>query len=145
MDIIVDIDGTIADIEHRRHWLKSTPKNWKQFYANIENDIPIQPVIAVVKCLWRNTNNNIIFCTGRGEEHRVKTTQWLRANVIPPKHLYMRKYNDFRDDGVVKFELLQEIRAAGFNPTIAFDDRNRVVDMWRANGIICAQVAPGDF
>jgi hypothetical protein len=57
----------------------------------------------------------------------------------------MRKKGDYRDDAVVKIELLQQIRADGFNPLIAFDDRNRVVDAWRANGIICAQVAPGDF
>jgi hypothetical protein len=57
----------------------------------------------------------------------------------------MRPKGDYRDDGVIKFELLQKIREDGFNPTIAFDDRNRVVDMWRTNGIICAQVAPGDF
>lgn len=144
MDVICDIDGTVADIEHRRIWLQSKPKNWKEFYANIENDIPIQPVIEVIKTLWRD-GSNIIFCTGRGEEHRDKTTQWLRFHVIPPKHLYMRSMNDYRDDGVVKFELLEQIRANGFTPTIAFDDRNRVVDMWRANGIICAQVAPGDF
>lgn len=27
----------------------------------------------------------------------------------------------------------------------AFDDRQRVVDMWRRNGVLCCQVAPGDF
>jgi hypothetical protein len=26
-----------------------------------------------------------------------------------------------------------------------FDDRDKVVKMWRDNGIICFQVAPGDF
>ena len=36
MDIIVDIDGTVADLEHRRHWLDCKPKNWKEFYKNIE-------------------------------------------------------------------------------------------------------------
>ena len=26
-----------------------------------------------------------------------------------------------------------------------FEDRKRVVDMWRENGVTCYQVAPGDF
>ena len=26
-----------------------------------------------------------------------------------------------------------------------FDDRSKVVDMWRDNGLTCMQVAPGDF
>jgi hypothetical protein len=28
---------------------------------------------------------------------------------------------------------------------MTFDDRDRVVAMWRRNGVVCAQVAPGDF
>lgn len=145
MDIICDIDGTVADLEHRRIWLQSKPKNWKAFYTNIMDDIPIAPVIGVIQSLWRDKHNNIIFCSGREEIYREQTEVWLRTHVIPPKNLYMRPKGDYRDDGVIKFELLQKIREDGFNPTIAFDDRNRVVDMWRTNGIICAQVAPGDF
>ena len=26
-----------------------------------------------------------------------------------------------------------------------FDDRDKVVDMWRKNGLTCMQVAPGNF
>lgn len=33
----------------------------------------------------------------------------------------------------------------GYEPIMAFDDRDRVVKMWRDAGIPCAQVAPGDF
>ena len=57
----------------------------------------------------------------------------------------MRKTKDYRDDGVVKLELLEQIRKNGFNPVIAFEDRDRVVKVWRDAGLICAQVAPGDF
>ena len=28
---------------------------------------------------------------------------------------------------------------------LAFDDRDRVVAMWREEGVPCFQVAPGDF
>lgn len=28
---------------------------------------------------------------------------------------------------------------------MVFEDRARVVDMWRKRGVLCAQVAPGDF
>ena len=30
-------------------------------------------------------------------------------------------------------------------PTLVFDDRDRVVAVWRKHGIRCCQVAPGDF
>jgi len=45
----------------------------------------------------------------------------------------------------VKREMLDRIRADGYNPIMAFEDRSRVVKMWREAGIPCAQVAEGDF
>ena len=59
--------------------------------------------------------------------------------------LYMRKEGDFRPDAKVKEELLNQIRSDGYEPILAFEDRQRVVDMWRRNGIQCCQVAPGDY
>jgi len=37
------------------------------------------------------------------------------------------------------------MKNAGFEPTLIFDDRQSVVDMWREQGIRVAQVAPNDF
>ena len=45
----------------------------------------------------------------------------------------------------MKEELLAQVKADGYEPILAFEDRERVVDMWRRNGIQCCQVAPGDF
>lgn len=144
MHVICDLDGTVADLNHRRHYLDEKPKNWKKFYGDILNDIPIKPVIEVIQTLYI-AGHTIIFCTGRPENYRAETSQWLSKNVILPKFLYMRTKNDFRDDATIKFELLQKIRADGFNPQIAFDDRDRVVKMWREQGLICAQVNEGNF
>jgi hypothetical protein len=148
MDIICDIDGTIADLTHRRKWVAEKPKNWKKFFADMSLDQPILPVISVIADLYR-VGNNIIFCSGRPDEWMSLTREWLEKqfghNLGVNSPLYMRKTRDYRSDDIVKFELLQKIRADGYNPTIAFDDRQRVVDMWRKNGIICAQVAEGNF
>ncbi|HYI06303.1 MAG TPA: hypothetical protein VD858_15525 [Reyranella sp.] len=77
MDVVVDLDGTLADCTHRLHHT-------------------------------------------RGRGHR-------RADVI------------------VKRERLARMRADGFSPELAIDDRRRVVDMWRSEGLVCAQVAEGEF
>jgi hypothetical protein len=45
----------------------------------------------------------------------------------------------------VKRELLARIRSDGFDPAVAIDDRQRVVQMWRREGLVCAQVAEGNF
>jgi len=87
----------------------------------------------------------VIICTGREETEREVTESWLDDGGIDYDGLYMRKKKDYRGDDVIKRELLAEIRADGYEPVLVFDDRNRVVDMWRAEGIRCFQVAPGDF
>jgi hypothetical protein len=145
--ILCDIDGTVADLTHRRVHVATKPKNWKRFFERMDLDQPIGPVVHMVNSLYK-AGNQIIFCSGRNRKHESVTRQWLSDHVgewtwnVP---LYMRADNDHRADDIVKFELLEQIRKDGFNPVLAIDDRQRVVDMWRKNGIICAQVAPGDF
>ena len=59
--------------------------------------------------------------------------------------LYMRSDSDYRPDHEVKSQMLDKMRKEGFNPTMAFDDRQQVVDMWREKGLTVAQVDKGDF
>ena len=148
MDILCDIDGTIADCTHRLHWIQSKPKNWRAFSAATERDAPIKETIEVITALHTYPHHRIIFCTARNEENRTATIVWLVKNVgtwILDCSLYMRKNNDHREDSIVKQEMLDKIRLDGYNPTLVFDDRSRVVEMWRKNGIKCFQVAEGNF
>ena len=48
-------------------------------------------------------------------------------------------------DDELKEGYLTKMRKDGYNPTIAFDDRQRVVDMFRSKGLTVFQVAEGDF
>ncbi len=57
----------------------------------------------------------------------------------------MRSEGDHRPDYKVKEELLGRILKDGFEPIMAFDDRDQVVKMWREAGVPCAQVADGNF
>jgi hypothetical protein len=57
----------------------------------------------------------------------------------------MRKEGDYRSDDIIKKELLDEIVADfGKVPNIVFDDRPRVVKMWRENGVFVADVYQGE-
>ena len=141
---IVDIDGTIADTEHRIHYITNGHKNWDAWHANAHKDKPIEEVIGILD-MASEAGIKIVLCTARDEKCRKDTIQWLVENDIPYDALYMRKLGDRRDDDIIKYELLQEIREAGYNPILALEDRDRVVKMWRAAGIRCLQVAPGDF
>jgi FMN phosphatase YigB (HAD superfamily) len=146
MDIIFDLDGTLADCSHRLHFIQSKPKNWKAFFAGMEHDTPIKPTIDILRNLY--PQNRIIFCTGRPDTHYNETFSWLHKHVVTwygDLWLYMRAKGDGRPDYEVKLDLLSTMRADGFDPKVAFEDRDQVVDMWRRNGLICYQVAKGTY
>jgi hypothetical protein len=146
VDIIVDIDGTLADITHRLHFIEGSPKNWDAFFDACEDDIPIIAICDLVASL-RSDGHRIVYCSGRAERCRDKTQRWIYRHVGDPQNqvIYMRPDGDHRPDEVLKKEFLSLMRTAGIDPKLAIDDRKKVVDMWRAEGIICAQVAEGEF
>ena len=145
--IIFDIDGTLANIEHRRHWVAHKPKNWPAFNRGMVHDTTHDDIVWLLKTLHA-AGCTILVASGRGEENRTVTENWLNtvAGIAGLyKRLYMRAEQDYRADDIVKSEILDQIIADGFHPDMVFDDRNRVCDMWRERGIRCLQVAPGDF
>lgn len=142
--VIVDIDGTLCDIEHRRHHVMGKPKNWKSFNAAMHLDTPRSDIVTLVRILHA-AGHAIVLCSGRQSRYRDDTETWLARHQVPRHALYMRAGQDFRDDAIVKSELLDQIMADGYEPWLVIDDRDRVVAMWRARGLTCLQCAPGDF
>lgn len=146
MLVVFDIDGTLANIEHRLHHVRQKPKRWDLFDAGIPQDKIIEPMREV---LWSlaESENFIVFASGRNERSREDTITWLDsvAGVWEiagtANTLYMRAAGDYRNDAIVKKEILDQIiKDYGKKPDIVFDDRPRVVRMWRENGIFVADV-----
>ena len=147
--VIFDIDGTLADCSHRIHHIKKQPKDWDSFFAELANDKPIDHVVELARMYQAALPDGIVFVSGRPERTRGDTMKWLREHKIHNGYsklrLYMRADGDRRDDDIVKFEILTRMRGQGLFPAMAFDDRDRIVKMWRANGVPCFQVAEGNF
>lgn len=150
---IFDLDGTLALIEHRLHFIQQNPKDWRAFFAAVSDDVPNEPVIRVYKAL-REHGAECWIWSGRSDECKAATQDWLAKHCgtkfggwfTAPEAFRMRKAGDYRDDVVVKGEWLSEMEPPEFNRLKAvFDDRSRVVQMWRDAGIACFQVAPGEF
>ena len=141
---VFDVDGTLSDPTHRKHWISSAPKNWAAWNAAMAEDSYHADIIQFVR-IAKAHGMAVVICTGREETEREVTEKWLWEGIIDYAKLYMRKKKDYRGDDVIKRELLAEIRADGYEPVLVFDDRDRVVAMWRSEGIRCLQVAPGNF
>jgi len=146
--ILFDIDGTLSDVSHRRHFIENGNQDWVAFFAAIPEDDPIEPIVELARLLIRSGDKAVLLVTGRPERTRSDSVEWLRRHGVEidfQSRLLMRKDGDGREDHVVKREMLDEIRNAGFEPVLVFDDRQSVVDMWRSQGIRVAQMATGDF
>lgn len=146
--VIVDIDGTIAKIGDRIKYIQREKKDWDSFYKHCEEDEPIIEIAALVQSLFEECYE-IIFCTGRSEKYRTETINWLKAYFSKPliaqSSLLMRPENDFRHDTIVKPLLLNDANINLNEISFILEDRDSMVKKWRELGLICLQVADGDF
>ena len=146
MLVAFDLDGTLANIDHRLHHVKNKPKCWVKFNEGIKDDLPNLLVVEVLKSL-RASGHDIIFMSARQESCREETEKWLVKNGISaenPLLLYMRDDKDYREDSLVKEEMLEQVRLDfGKWPDMMFDDRPRVVSMWKKLGVFVFDVYQG--
>lgn len=134
--IICDIDGTAAKMTGR------SPYD----YTKVSSDVPNEPVRTVL-CMLHKCGYKVLYVSGREGSAQVRqdTEHWLLRHSFPRGPLYMRPEGDYRPDDVVKMEIYEDDIAPDYDVFVVFDDRNRVVDMWRDLGLTCFQVAEGDF
>lgn len=177
--IIFDLDGTLADCEHRRRFVDINKNrcpsckppfasridseglpcpdcgfnasrwrpDWKAFYNACDKDKPIRPTLEILYSLYREyrcpINNiqlkEIHIWSGRCESTRAKTNYWLIKNGVPleiAQNLKMRPEGDSTPDDELKSMWLDELIAHSCKTIdFVFDDRPKVVRMWRRRGI----------
>jgi predicted kinase len=135
--VMVDIDGTVALHGDRN------PYDTSRYHE----DTPNAPVVAIVQNA-ATLGHRIVFCSGRSEEFRAVTEEWLNRHVLLRSsgwELHMRPAGDVRNDAVVKLELFDQHVRSRFRVAYVLDDRDRVVRAWRSIGLTVLQVADGDF
>jgi len=169
--VIFDLDGTLAIIEKRRIKAGSPTGNkptqskmdWDVFFdaENIKLDEPNIPVIKMAQTFHKDGFKIVIF-SGRNDRSFYTTKDWLEKYKVPYDLLVLRP-DKFKSDSwpiangnpatpEMRFmpdEILKKAMLDTFvdknDVLMTVDDRQKVVDMWRAEGLTCFQVAPGDF
>lgn len=138
MFVIFDLDGTLADITHRTHFVRGTRKpDWRAFFDACEDDMPVLHVIETLRA-HLSAGHRVEIWSGRSDIVRDKTERWLSSwNINPALLRHMRADGDNTPDVELKrYWLNQEYE----RPDLVYDDRPRVVAMWRTEGIPCFQV-----
>lgn len=143
--IIVDIDGTLAHMTDHGHGERS-PFD----YSRVHEDTVDETVRELVNREAKD-GTLILVCSGRDSNCYRQTRRWLVDNGITFDALLMRP-DDAKDDfgqklpdWIVKANIFDEYIRGKFHIKYVLDDRQQVVDMWRALGLKCLQVEPGQF
>jgi len=149
--VIFDLDGTLANIETRRVIsIKENGKmDWDIFFDpnNISLDTPNRPVITIARLL-KESGHRIVILSGRSKVTKDATRDWLKQFDVPFDVLKMRPNNKefkFIPDDQLKKLWLDQLFPNTDDVLCVFDDRDKVVKMWRENGLPCLQVAEGNF
>lgn len=130
---IFDIDGTLAKMEGRSPYDGS----------RVGEDTLHVDVAGILRELA--VNNRIIICSWREDSCRQATIEWLEKYEVKYDELFMRKEGDKRNDAIIKYEILVNDIIPKYYVRWVFDDRQRVVDMYRQCGIRVYQVDYWNF
>ncbi len=156
--VIFDLDGTLALIGHRKHFVECDKKDqdWDAFYEGCDKDDPNPDIFELFRNLTDNTRDpenekdiyKVLIFSGRSEVVREKTIIWLRSHTgfgtdYLNGILKMRPAGDFTPDDELKKKWAEELGIHRI--AMVFDDRDKVVKMWRSLGLTCLQVAEGNF
>jgi len=130
--VLCDIDGTIANNDHRQNLLKEF-NDWDKFFSLLKDDEPIHVIIERVK-QEVESSNHIVFLTGRPEKYREMTNDWLSKYFEDGFSLLMRKDDDLRNKIVVK----EEIFHGNFQKTqikACFENDPQLIELWQRLGL----------
>lgn len=144
--ILVDLDGTLADISWRN------PYDASDCAAD-----PIKEPAMFVLLQWLGHGNQAFIHSGRSEKYLTETMEWLHhlpGGGQSPLSQYlsngqlvvrMRPEHDQRRDSVFKRDLLTTHIAGKYQVKFCLDDRQQVVDEYRDLGLEVLAVADGNF
>lgn len=131
--VVVDLDGTLTSAAWRTSHLRGGRKDWPAFFAGMDRDAPVQPLVDLVE--WISAHAGVVLLTGRPDDHERIVRRWLADHGVVHDELHMRAAGDRRPDTVVKRERYRRDIAPRHDVRLVIDDRPGVIEMWREEGL----------
>ena len=130
--VVFDIDGVLADVRHRLRFVERKPKDWDSFFGAMDGDGPLDAGIALAQD-HAAEGHRIVYLTGRNEDYRSLTRDWLARHGLPDGRLVMRRSDDRRPARVFKPAALRRI-ARDVRVVSVVDDDAAVVAVLARDG-----------
>ena len=131
--IIADMDSTLCINLTGRSFYTD---DWKE---KLIYDTPLAGPISILRAQKMTGTCDILIVTGRKDEGREQTEEWLKTYNVPYDRLFMRGQNDYTKGDIFKENILNNIILPKYNVLFALEDDNKCVQMYRRNGLICLQ------
>ena len=142
--VVLDMDGVLADARGRQHFLNGPGrKDWKGFFDAAGEDLVIEEVVRLTELLDRDLA--VVLLTARPVRIRHLTLTWLERSGVDWDLLIMRPDRDFGPSVEFKRSTVRDLRGAGFDLRLAFEDDRRNVDMFHDEGVPCVYVHSGYY
>jgi hypothetical protein len=146
--IIADLDGTIANDDHRVHvWAGG---NYDECFALQHLDTPNEDVVWLLNSLATNMDIDVLIVTCRPEQFRQQTWDWLlKHNVNGIGRLLMRPEGDRTPSCELKIKMLEKRFGSKQNVLqkvlFVLEDRDKVVKALREYGLKTWHVREGKY
>jgi hypothetical protein len=135
LPILVDLDGTLSDPTHRRHYLCSKSPDWVRFSLAADQDSPHLPVISWLRCNY--TENPIIIASGRPSYVLPLTQLWLTRHDVRWDAIALRPQGDIIPGFRHKIRIVSALKELGLMPRFAIDDSEQAALAYRNAGVRC--------
>lgn len=144
--VIFDLDGVISNASHRQHFLRGARKDWRGFFTDASLDPPYETGLALTASV--DDDHAVAILTARPHYVADVTRGWLAANEVRHDLLILRPRRGRGSGGPsadFKRHELHRLRAAGFEITLAIDDDERIIEMYRSEDIFALYVHSGYY
>lgn len=144
---VIDLDGTLCDDHHRKHLLPDPiqvlrlddvdrEKAYEEYHQLCVEDRPIEIACKLTRLC--HYTHSVIIVTSRPARFYLETQAWLKQQQIKYKEILMRPHLNFMNSPELKRQLFfpREI----LEGSIALDDRQDVLDMWKAEGFTTIKI-----
>ena len=94
--IILDLDGTLCNCEHRVHFMRERPKRRDEFHSACVFDSVIAPTKALVD-MAEEKGIKVILLSARPLRFKAQTESWLEQNKIHYDQLILSGHPELSD------------------------------------------------
>jgi phosphoglycolate phosphatase-like HAD superfamily hydrolase len=141
--VVFDLDGVLSDAASRQHFLEGPWRDWESFFDSCGDDPLIEEVAGLLGLLAHDLV--IVLLTARPGWVAPQTLAWLHRYGLRWDLLVMRDHGSYQAAREFKRRSVRELREAGFDLVMSFEDDRRNVAMFREEHVPAIYIHSGYY